>query len=304
MPQEHLVRRLALGGWPLAVALLLLLGFGAAPASAAQTPPGGSWVRAAHLLPGGQRVQVSLVPADGAAGAAVTLSPDLSYGQSTKFRSLAPGKYAVRVRLVAAPATAQPMLASTYTAVAGKAFTLAILGTGSAPRLGVFQDDLTPPAAGHTRVRVLAAASQATQVTVQAVSGPTIASDAVFGQPTPYSSVPAGTWRLAARTPSGHPSGVSTVALSSGAVYTILVVDGGAGALRLTTLQDAAGTQVAPAGGAATGGGGTAPGGTEPDITAAAAAGGGLAALLALAGLLLLHSGTRRVVARRLRLPA
>lgn len=303
MPQGHPARRLVRGSWPLVVALLLLLGFGAAPASAAQTPPGGSWVRAAHLLPGAQRVQVNLAPADGAPGAAVTLSPDLSYGQSTKFRSLPPGTYAVAVRLVGSSATAQPMLSSTYTAAAGKAFTLAVLGTVAAPRLGVFPDDLTPPAAGQARVRVLAAASQATQVTVQAVGGPMIATDAVFGQPTPYASVPAGTWQLSATTPSGHPSGTSTVTLSSGAIYTVLVVNGPTGALRLTTLQDAAGPQVAPTGGAATGAGGTAPSGSQSSGPRTAA-GAGLAALLVLAGLLLLRSGNRRAVTRRLRLHA
>lgn len=283
---------------------LLLLGVGTGPASAVQTPPGGSWVRAAHLLPGAQQMQVILAPADGAGGTVVTLSSDLSYGQATQYRALAPGNYAVTVRPVAATEGDPPMLSSTYAAAAGKAFTLAVLGTVSAPRLAVLQDDLKPPASGHARVRVLPAASRATQVTVQAAAGPTIATDAVFGQPTPYASVPAGTWRLSAMTSSGQLSGAGTVALSSGAVYTLLIVDGVRGGLQLTTLQDAAGVQVAPSGGLATGGGGTAPGGGEPvPVGAVDVVLAGLLMLtaLVLAGLLL-GPGKHGVAARRLRL--
>lgn len=283
----------------LAVLVLLVLGLGAGTASAAGTPPGGSWVRAAHLLPGAPPIQISLAPADGAAGATITLSSGLSYGQSTEFRTLPPGNYSVTVRRVAAAAGDPPMLSSTYAATAGKAFTLAVLGTAAAPRLAVLSDDLTPPDGGYARVRVLTGASQARQVIVQAAGGPTIASDAVFGQPTPYASVPAGTWRLSARTPSGRPSGSSTVALSSGAIYTLLVVDGAPGTLRVTTLQDAAGAMVAPRGGAATGGGGTAPGSRMPAPTGVV--GVGIAGLLVLLASLLLRSTTHDSVARRLR---
>ena len=48
------------------------------------------------------------------------------------------------------------------------------------------------------------------------------------------------------------------VALPADSTHTLVVLDGSKG-LRLTDLEDAAGSQVAPAGGAATGLGGTAP---------------------------------------------
>jgi hypothetical protein len=48
------------------------------------------------------------------------------------------------------------------------------------------------------------------------------------------------------------------VPLPADSIHTLVVLDGSKG-LRLTDLEDAAGSQVAPAGGAATGLGGTAP---------------------------------------------
>lgn len=301
MPHGHHARRSARRhGWLLLSALLLLiLGLSADPARAEQTPPGGSWVRAAHLLPGMQPMQVILEPADDAAGTPITLSPGLSYGDATEYRTLALGNYTVTVRPLAASTSAPPVLSSTYTAAAGKAFTLGILGTLAAPRLAVLQDDLTLPAAGLARVRVLPVASQATQVTVQAAGGPTLATGAVFGQPTPYASAPAGNWRLSATTPAGRPTGASTVTLASGAVYTLLVVDGEPGILQLTTLQDAAGARMAPGGGVATGGGGTAPGNGGSGPLGARTV--GLAVLLALVGTLVLRAGRRGSAVLRLR---
>ena len=268
-----------------------LLGAGAS-ASAAGTPPGGSWVRAADLLAGGPQLQVTLSPADGASGAPIVLAGGPADGQATDYRSVAPGTYAVTVRADPAPAGAALLVSSTYTATAGGAVTLAALGTAQAPRLAVVQDDLTPPAAGAARVRVLPALSNAAPVTVAAENGPTIATGAVFGQPTPYASVPAGAWQLSVR--SGAASAVRSADLTSGAIYTVLVVDGAAGAVQATVLQDAAGVAVAaPTGGVQTGGGGTA---TDVVGTSPAARDAGLGAL---AGLALLGG----VVIRRRRLP-
>lgn len=262
------------------VALTLV---GAAPASAADTPPGGSWVRAAHLLPGGPPVQVTLAPADGAAGAAITLADSVGYGSATDYRTLPPGAYAVTVRPVGAAAGTAPLVTTTYTAGPGAASTLAVLGTTAQPRLLALQDDLTTPAAGSARVRVLPAAGTAPQVTVQAQGGPTLASGAVLGQPTAYVTVPAGPWPVTVSTSAGAKAD-GAITLASGAVYTVLVLDGStSGTVRTSLLTDAAGTAVAPVGGAATGGGGTATSfvGTSGSArTAGAGALGGLMLLL------------------------
>lgn len=296
---EHVATRAGHAAARAVLALTALLSVlaltGAGPAQAAGTPPGASWVRAVHLLPGAAQMQVSLAPADGGTGAAVLLTDSFAYGQSTDYRAVPPGVYTVDVRPLGSAPSDPPLLSSTYTAATGGAASLAVLGNVDAPRLAVLQDDLTPPAAGQVRVRVLPAASSATQVTVQADNGPTIAADAAFGQPTPYGSVPAGPWQLSARTASGL-TGADTVELTSGAIYTLLVLDGPDGSLQLTTLEDAAGTAVSPAGGVATGAGGAA------DLLAGTRSGGPLTSSQAvggLAGALLLTVGVRLLQRRR-----
>lgn len=258
---------------------------GAGPAGAAGTPPGGSWVRAADLVTGAGPMQVTLSPANGSGGTPVVLSQGIGYGQATGYRALPPGSYTVTVT------GAGPVLSSTYDAPAGGAVTLAALGTAQAPRLAVLQDDLTAPAAGSARVRVLPAAGAA-PVDVSATNGPTIASGAVFGQPTAYASVPAGPWRLAVRT-AGGPTDTQPADLASGAVYTVLVVNGTAGRLQTSVLEDAAGTAIAPKGGVATGGGGAA---TQLTGTSPATRTAGVGALggLALLGLAVVGHARRR----------
>lgn len=282
--RSHLVRL----GLVLLAALALLAG-GVSAAAAADTPPGGSWVRAAHLLPGGPTAQVTLAPADGATGPAIVLTQGVGYGSATDYRSVPPGAYAVTVRAVGSAADAAPLLSTTYTARPGSAVTLAMLGSVAQARLAVLQDDLTPPAAGSARVRVLPAAGSAPQVTVQAQGGPTLASDAVLGQPTAYVTVPAGPWPVTVSAGS-TPAGTGTVQLASGAVYTVLVLDGAApGQVRIDLLTDAAGVTVAPVGGAATGGGGTATVLVGTSLPARVAGMGALAGLVLLVALVGLH---------------
>ena len=241
----------------LAVLLVVLL---SARGAAAAVVPGDAWVRAAHLVPGLEAMQVSARPTAG--GDAVVLAADAGYGDVAPYQRLAPGDYTVELRPAGAAPTSSPVLSSTLTAKAGAAYTLAGLGSLASPRLATLQDDLTPPAAGTANVRLLPAASSAAQVTVSAVDGPVVARDAVFGQPTSYTSVPAGTWTLQA-VANGVAPATTKVDLTAGGVYTLAVVDG-TGGLGVQVVTDAAGAATMPVGGAQTGGGGTA-GGLDAD---------------------------------------
>ncbi|MBB2900736.1 hypothetical protein FHR75_001524 [Kineococcus radiotolerans] len=261
---------------------LLLLSLWPAQAARAATVPGDAWVRAAHLVPGLGAMQVTARPVTG--GDPVTLAPEAAYGDVAPYQRLAPGGYSVELRPAGASLSSAPVLSSTFTAAAGAAYTLAGLGSLDAPRLATLEDDLTPPAAGSVNVRLLPAASAAAQVTVRAVDGPVIAQDAVFGQPTAYAGVPAGTWTLEASA-GGAPPATTTVDLAAGGVYTLAVVDRD-GALGVQVVTDAAGSATTPVGGAQTGGGGT------------AVPRGGPAALPAVA-LALLAGGSALLVARR-----
>lgn len=242
------------------IALLTAFGLASAPGARAATVPGDAWVRAAHLVPGLAGMDVVV---RGAAGTApVELAANAVYGDVAPYQRLAPGTYSAELRPAGAPADSAPVLSGTFDAEAGKAYTLAGLGSLDSPRLATLQDDLTPPPAGDVRVRVLPAAGGAAQVTVAAQNGPVIADGAVFGQPTAYADVPAGSWTLDVSA-AGLPSATTAVDLAAGGVYTVVVVDDG-GTLDVRAVTDAAGMAAMPVGGAQTGGGGTAQAASSP----------------------------------------
>jgi len=232
----------------------------AAPGEAA--PPGKAWVRVGHFVPGMGATRVDLTPLSGA-GAPQSLASRATYGQVSAYEALAPGSYTATVRDAGDPADAAPVLSRSFEIEANDARTIAVLGTAAAPRLALLTDDLTPPAAGTARVRVLSAAESADPVTVSALDGPTIAQDAVLGQATDYATVPAGSWTLQLRAPSASTT-LQDVPIASGSVYTVVVVDEGADSVALDVVTDAAGARTAPKGGARTGLGGTAPSDDHP----------------------------------------
>lgn len=239
------------------IAALAILLLGVAPAQADQsTPPGKAWVRAGHLVPGIGSTRIDLVPQSGAT-TSIAMSPSASYGDVTEYQKIDPGDYTVYVRPQGASLDTAPMLQRAFTVVAGKATTLAVLGTVDAPRLVALDDDLTPPAANTARVRVLPAASHAQTVSVDAMNGPTITSGAVLGQATSYATVPAGSWTLNLTYNSGL-TAQQTVSLASGSVYTAVILDSGADSVQIKLITDAAGAVATPAGAAATGEGGMA----------------------------------------------
>lgn len=242
----------------------------AAPASAAAAKGQGAWVRAAHLIPGLGTMSIGLTPFQGASGAATpapgvmpapvrdgmrAIAPAAGYGQVTDYQQIPAGIYTITVRPAGAAADSPPLISGTLKAGAGQAFTVAGLGTKSAPRVEALPDDLTPPAAGKTRVRLLPAAAAAKTVTVTAMGGPAVAQDAAFGRATGYAAVPAGPWTLKATSSGGSPApATSKVDLAGGSVYTLLVLDSGS-KLKVSPVLDASGLDVMPAGGAQTGGG-------------------------------------------------
>jgi hypothetical protein len=239
--------------------LLTLLIGSAAPAHADEgtTPPGKAWIRAGHLVPGVGTTRIDLTPASGPS-TSVVMSPAASYGDVTPYQKLDPGDYTVTVRPQGAGLDSAPMLQRAFTVVAGKATTLAVVGTAQDPRLAVLDDDLTLPAANAARVRVLPAASRTPTLSVVAQNGPTLTTGAVLGQATPYASVPSGRWTLDLAS-AGGPAAQQTVDLASGSVYTAIVLDSSAGdGVTIVVVTDAAGAMTAPQGAAQTGGGGTA----------------------------------------------
>lgn len=278
------------------VAAALVLGL-SAPALAAggggataATPPGKGWIRAGHFVPGFGDARVDLAPKGSPAGVSIVMSPDAAYGDVTSYQKLQPGPYLVTIRAAGTAADSAPMLSRSFEIKAGAANTIAVVGTAAAPRLAVLNDQLTPPKAGTATVRLLSATSKATSLTVTPAGGPAIASDAVLGQVTDYTTIPQGTWKLDL-TGAAAPS-QQTVTLGSGKVYTAVALDGASGTVMIKLITDASGVTAMPKGAAAAGEGGLAlasAGPTDSNVGTDAAVVGGILGL-ALVGML----GARR----------
>jgi hypothetical protein len=252
----------------------------AGPAASASSQVG--WIQLAHLSPNTPAVDVYLY-SFGDPTAQLVLD-HVTYGTVSPFEQLAAGDYTVAMRAAGAPASSKPVLSTAVDVAAGHAYTVAGMGPASGLRLQIIPDRLTTPP-GKALVRVIQASLQQDSVTVTAGSA-TLASNLKFASVSSYQSVSPGTVTVQATGTSE--TATATVTLAAGTVHTLVVLDD-PGSLAIDDLLEAAGSEVAPAGGVQTGLGGTAarPGAAlRPWLTVSAS---GL--LVAAAGLLLL---TRR----------
>ncbi|MDN5749910.1 MAG: DUF4397 domain-containing protein, partial [Pseudonocardia sp.] len=231
---------------------------------------GSAYVRLAHLSPDTPDVDVYL--------ASVT-DPDLSfivpgvgYGAVSDYRSLPVGIYTVAMREAGAPADSPPVIATTLSTEAGAAYTVA--GTGHYTDLGlrVLSDDLSAPAPGEARVRVVNGAASAPRVDIGLVGpgGPQqLATGVEFATTTGYRSVPAGAWTLRVDVPGPAGPVEVPVTVPENSVQSVLLLDGPEGIVA-ELHADSVGAATVPLGSVATGRGG-APG--DPAVPGGAAAG-------------------------------
>jgi uncharacterized protein DUF4397 len=234
---------------PLLAALLLISGLlAAAPASAAAAT---GWIRLAHLSPNAPAVDVYLYNF-GNPDARVVLH-HVSYGTVSPYEQVPAGQYTVSMRAAGARGSAKPILSTGFEVHRGQAYTVAGMGPAAGLRLQVMDDTITAPA-GHALVRVIQASLS--QHVVSLSLGHLTLHQLDFASVTTYRTVTAGHDRAEVTGKSERAS--MNVPLPADSIHTLVVLDGSKG-LRLTDLEDAAGSQVAPAGGAATGLGGTAP---------------------------------------------
>ncbi|NDI48456.1 DUF4397 domain-containing protein [Modestobacter sp. CPCC 205251] len=268
----------------LCVLLLSALVALAAPASAAEDAPapapgsGEGWVRLAHYSPDTPAVDVSLT-AFSDSRQTISLS-DVDYGTISDYQRVPAGTYTASMLPAGAAPGSTPVVTQAVTVEDGKAYTVAAVGANADLTGVVFTDDLTPPAAGESRVRLVQASVSSPTVSVTAAGGPVIAQDAAFGSATGYASIPPGVWTVQLTGASGQPV-TTEVTVQPGTVSTLTVLDRG-DTLTIEATVDASGVggQV-PEGGVETGGGSTA---QAVDPTASPALG-------ALAGGLLLSAG-------------
>ncbi|MBO0984797.1 DUF4397 domain-containing protein [Rathayibacter sp. SD072] len=262
---------------------------GAAPASAAEQGTG--WVRVAHLSPDTKSVDVTLTSLAGG-GAAFELD-DVAYGAVSPYWTLQPGTYVVSMVPSDAPEGTSPVIEQSVDVSAGTPLTVAALGRNAVLRTTVFIDDLTPPADGQTRVRVIQASTTASQVDVATTTGTALATDAAQGTATPYTSVPAGPWSLDLS--AGSVSATADLDLAPGSVASLFVLDDASSGLVVSPVLDSAAVGDLPVGGIQTGGGATA-------VHVSSAQGAAVPGLLGVVSVLGLIAGAAALLARRTRL--
>jgi hypothetical protein len=238
-----------------AAASIGLAGTVAITSPAAASTAGFAEVRAAHFSPTTPGVDVYLSSFSG--GSATQWLSGVRYGGVSPYRRLAAGLYTIAMRPHGAAKSTKPMLSWTLDAKSGGAYTVAGVGAGSSVRGVVISDNLSTPPKGTGRVRVIQASSRAPIVTVTAQSGPVIARRARFATTTGYANVKAGTWKLQVQSDQAPVLKASgSVKVASGAVTSVLLLDGKSAGITVRTLLDAAGTAATPKGAVSTDGGG------------------------------------------------
>jgi hypothetical protein len=268
------------------VAAMGLLAAVAAPASAAEQPAGEGWARLAHLSPDTKSVDVALTAVSG--GQTLFELDGVAYGDVSDYVRLPVGTFLVEMTPSGAADDAAPAVSEVITVEKDQPITLAVMGPNSALVTKVLDDDLTPPADGQARVRVIQASTVADTVDISTTKGDVIAAGAAKGQVTGYATVDDGPWDL--ELSSGSVTSAASVELASGSVNTLLVLDNASGGLTIKPISDSEAVKETPVGGTNTG---AAPASTTTGSTLAATAPGMGIALLGTV-LLVLGAAVRR----------
>jgi Domain of unknown function (DUF4397) len=258
-------RRLAgaLGSGGVALLLLvaaLLVGPGAAlaqaPAQQTPTRQPGTLVRLAQLQ--ADLMDVELVVSSVADSRKSVVSATLHYGDVSDYRPVEPGDYVVSMR--PAGSTEPPKVSKTVSVQPGMAYTLAAVRHDITPDdIGVFTDDLSAPAAGKSRVRVINAVSAAPELDVRDADDQPVVLALPLAQASPYREVASGAMQWKVGPPAGPATPLSFGVQPNQVASVVLTGDGGP---RATVVVDAGGPAVVPPGPVHAGFGGTA--GPEP----------------------------------------
>lgn len=260
-----------------AAVLLISVAPGATAATAAQEAPGEETarLRAGHFVAGA--LGDVTVEAEGR-----VLAERLAYGTVSDYQELPPGTYTVSFRPVDAPPSGAPLASTEVTLGPGAAGSAVVAGAPDAVEAKAFLADLTPPAPGAGRVRLVHLAPGVPAVDARVRQGVHLFEDVVFGEATSYVDVPEGAYDLEMLRAGTEQVllAVRGVTVASGSVYTMVGTGGGEQPVEVRGFVDAAGTGATPAGGVATGLGGTA--GAGPDGGPRTASGAGVTAVAAM----------------------
>jgi hypothetical protein len=251
-------------------ALLACVALSPLPASAAThsvASGSGGWIRFAQFVPSAGPVDVKV---DG-----TVIATDLSFRGVTGYSMVSTGVHTVTVTSSSARAGAAPLVTGRADVTNGGAMTVAAVAStgvkssahGSVAggfALQFFRDNLSAPAPGHSKVRVIHTIPGAPRVNAFLTSAIVSANKTLvlgpvgYGQASPYVSVLSGTYQVEVKALNGETVAVGhNWPVPAGNVISIVVVETPSGP-SIEVLSDAASATSDPTGGVQTGFGGTA----------------------------------------------
>ena len=203
-----------------AAAALVIAPFAVAAAPSAVAQAGDAKIRVAHFSPDAPSIDVYV---DGK-----KKLTNVPFQAVSDYLALPAGNHTFDIRAAGSPATGAAVVTASQSLVAGKNYTVAAIGALSAISGKVFEDDVTPPAPGKSKVRLIHAATDMPEVDVAVKGGQTIVSKLGLGQASSYSELAAGSYDLEIRgTGTTNVLLAKPVTLQAGGVYTIAAVGGG-----------------------------------------------------------------------------
>ncbi|MEP6462785.1 MAG: DUF4397 domain-containing protein, partial [Frankiaceae bacterium] len=219
---------------------------------AAAAPAGLALLRVAHLSPGAPALQVRV---DGR-----TATAPVAFTKLSGYLRVPAGEHSVQL------SGGQVNVTTRTNFAAGSAHTVAAMGIATKSLAKSFNDQLTAPAAGDGKVRVVHAAQGVPPADVVAQTGAVLFANVAFSQDPGYRAVPAGTYSVTMRRAgtSDILLAAKGIAVQAGTISSIWAVGSSGSALKLIRSNDAAGAGATPVGGMNTGFGGTAPGQPTP----------------------------------------
>lgn len=231
----------------------------AAPAAASAAPldtvataaADTGWLRLGHFSPDTKDVDIRVTALSG--GSVVFELDGVGYGDVSPYTALPQGDYGVSMIASGTNDWSKLAISGTVNVGAATATTMAAYGPSSALQVKPFTDDLTTPAAGNARIRVVQASTITPTVDVKTSTGVAIATGAKAGTASSYTEVPAGSWTLQL-TGTGV-SDTASVDVAAGSVTSLFVLDTADGGLTILPVVDSAAAPVVPVGGVQTGGG-------------------------------------------------
>jgi hypothetical protein len=264
-------RRLAAAALAALTAALLAMPGAASGAQAGDQ----ALVRVAHFAPGLLKGDVYVIYVNGR-----LQLKGVPFKTVSDYLKVKPGKFKVEVREAGEPASSRPVIAATVSLEAGRAYTVAVFGQLTDVKAALLTDDMSRPANGKSKVRLIQAIPGEAAVDL-AGGGDVLVSNARFPSASHYQQVPAGTVDVEVRKAGSNQvlAKANNVKLPSGSISSLVAVGGIGEKVELLDIRDAA-AAVSAAGGVATGAGGTSPSSSEGGLRVALLllVGGGLAA--------------------------